>query len=97
MDEYRTLIDRLLGAFEEAAKLTNNRWDDLAASACRAVFERLLVRPQVAGAESETAHHEAATFAVGATSGMPLWLVPLVAEVAAQLLRLLAAYRKGGA
>ena len=88
MDEYRALIDRLLAAFEEAAKLTNNRWDDLAASACRAVFERLLLRPQVSGAENEVAYHEVGQV-VGATSGLPFWLVPLMAELATQLLRLL--------
>ena len=95
MDEYRVLIDRLLAAFEEAAKLTGNRWDDLAASACRAVFERLLLRPQVSGAENEAAYHEVGQ-AVNAVSGLPPWLVPLMADLATHLLRLLVACRKGG-
>lgn len=90
MEKYTKLIDRILAALEETAALTENTWDDTAASAARAVFEKLLLKPPVRGTEWADAHHSAM-----GTAALPSWILPLVVELAAQLLRLLAD-RKGG-
>ena len=88
MDKYKDLIDKLLAAVEETAKLTSNTWDDVAAAAARTVFERIFVRPLVgAVSESELVHHEMGSAAVGAV--LPSWALPLLIELATQLLKLL--------
>lgn len=85
MEKYAKLIDKALAMLEEAAELTANTWDDTAASAARAVFERLFTKPPVQGTEWRDSYHTAK-----AATALPGWALPLVVELVIQFLRLLA-------
>lgn len=71
MEKYACLIDHLVHAAEEAAKLTNNQWDDVAAKAARTLFEKFFDCPHT----DEVVVKMQARPEVGA---IPAWVLPLV-------------------
>lgn len=84
MDKYKDLIDKAISMCEEAAKLTGNTWDDAIAAAARTIFQNVFTRPIVGGSERSAVANEATCHAA-----MPSWLMPLVIEIAAQIIKLL--------
>ena len=68
-EKYKELADRVVSVLEEVAKLTDNKWDDQAATVIRLLFSTF-TSPIRFGADP--------TDVLTAAEAFPPWLLPLV-------------------
>lgn len=69
MEKYAALVDYLVHAAEEAAKLTDNTWDDVTANLVRSIFNKFFDCPHPVVPVMQASPEMKA---------LPVWVMPLV-------------------